>query len=195
MRIFAVIICVFALTGCVSAVLSGATSTVTTVAQERSVGEAVDDLGILIEIKHFYTQTDVNDLLYNVGVHVNEGRVLLTGAVNLPFTSMEAVRLAWQAKGVREVINEIQVDDQDNIVDYAKDIAIETQIKTRALFAQGVMSINYTFEVVNGVAYVFGIAQDKTELDKVLYIASTTQGVSQVVSHVRMKDDITRQGL
>ena len=42
-------------------------------------------------------------------VEVHEGRVLLAGQVEHPAMRVEAVRLAWQVDGVREVIDEIQV--------------------------------------------------------------------------------------
>lgn len=191
-RILVVCLAPLLLGGCIAALLAGGTETAVVVAQERSVGGAVDDAGILIQIKNLYAKTDFKDLLVNVEVKSVEGRVLLTGNVDKTETQIEAVRLAWQVDGVREVINEIQVNDKSGIWNYARDVWISTQIRTRLVLEKGVRSINYSVITVNQVVYLTGIAQDRKELDKVTYIASTTNYVQRVVSYVRLKTDVKR---
>ena len=44
--------------GCVPLVLGGATETAVVAAQERSVGNAIDDAAIVIKIKNLYAQQD-----------------------------------------------------------------------------------------------------------------------------------------
>ena len=184
-----------ALGGCIPALIAGGTETAVVVAQERSVGGAVDDAGILLAIKKRFARQDYKDLLANVEVKSVEGRVLLTGNVDKPDSQIEAVRLAWQVEGVKEVINEIQINDQAGIWNYTRDVWISTQIRSRMVLEKGVRSINYSIITVNQVVYVMGIAQDQKELDKVTTIASTTNYVQRVVSYVRMKDDPRRTGL
>jgi osmotically-inducible protein OsmY len=181
--------------GCAAIALTGAAKTAVTAAEERSAGEALDDTGILLEIKHYFVQNDTNDLLVNVGVHVHEGRVLLTGNVKAADTTLHAVRFSWQAEGVREVINEIQVNQKSDFKNYARDVWIEKRIQAQLLLTKGIRSINYTVEVINDVVYLFGIAQDQRELDTVINIASTTSYVQKVISHVRMKDHPSRTAL
>jgi osmotically-inducible protein OsmY len=177
------------LSGCVGLAATGASSLGVAAAEERSMGTIVDDKTIYAEITHLFLQSDVNDLLTNVDVRVNEGRILLTGVTPKPETAVEAVRLAWLAQGVREVINEIRTGTQNNTASYARDQWIETQIEARLLATKGVMSINYTVEVVEGVVYLLGIAQNQQELKNVTHIASLTKGVRRVVSYVRLKTD------
>jgi osmotically-inducible protein OsmY len=174
-------------------VTAGATTGGVVAAQERSAGNAVDDAGIKLTLDNLYFNRDINDLFKNVSVHVTEGRVLLTGDVDRPETKIEAVRLAWKATGVKEVIDEVQVNDKAGIVDYARDTWIDTQIRSRLLFEKNLRSVNYNIETVNGVVYLLGIAQDQEELNKATYIASTTKYVKQVVSHVILKDDPRRR--
>lgn len=182
------------LSSCVpAAVTAGATTAGVVAAQERSTGNAFDDTGIKLTLNNLYFNRDINDLFKNVNIHVSEGRVLLTGAVDKPETKVEAVRLAWRAKGVREVIDEIQVNDQTGIADYARDTWISAQIRSRLLFEKNLRSINYNVETVNGVVYLLGIAQDQEELRKATYIASTTKYVKQVISHVILKNDPRRK--
>lgn len=176
------------LTGCNELVGSGATGVGVAAAEERSLGTIIDDKTIYADITHRFIKSDVNDLLVNVDVRVNEGRVLLAGITPKHETSVEAVRLAWQATGVREVINEIKTGDGANAQGFANDSLIASQIKTRLLFTKGIMSINYTVEVVDGVVYLLGIAQNTEELRNVAYISSITKGVRSVKSYVRLKD-------
>lgn len=180
------------LTGCITAATTVVTESAVVVAQERSVGDAIDDAGILVSIKHLFLQKDVNDLFANVEVKSIEGRVLLTGNVDLPQTQVEAVRLTWTVPGVREVINEIQINDQSGIWNYAQDVWVSAQVRGRLLLEKGVSSVNYSVITVNRTVYLMGIAQDKTELEKVAYLASITKHVQKVVSYVRLKTDPSR---
>lgn len=175
------------LSGCAGAVVGGAAATGYTAMQERTVGEAVDDTVIETRISHELLQEDVDNLFRKVEVDVIQGRVHLTGAVPKPEHRAKAVQLAWKAPGVKEVINEIQVNDKSGLGDYTKDVWISSQVRTRLLLEKGVRSANYNVETVNGVVYLMGIAQDRRELAKVTTIARRVKGVRQVVSHVRMK--------
>ena len=194
-KTYAVISLIFAAisaSGCIPLLVGAGTETAVVVAQERSVGNAMDDASILIQLKNLYAKQDYKDLLANVEIKVVEGRVLLTGNVDKPDSQIEAVRLAWTVGGVKEVINEIQINDKAGFANYARDLWISTQIKSRLIFAKDIRSINYSLITVNQVVYLMGIAQNQVELDKATYIASTTNYVQRVVSYVRMKDDPRR---
>ena len=175
------------LSGCVEFLVGAAATTGLAVAEERSVGDAVDDLTIRTELNHLFFHDDIK-LYQNVSFSVIEGRVLLKGSVATPEDRVRALRLAWQADGVREIINEIQVSDESGLLDYARDTWISTQLKARLLLDGGVLSINYSIETVNGTIYVIGIAQDEAELKRVTDHARDIEDVRRVVSHVVFKD-------
>lgn len=179
------------LSGCGSLIVGAATTGGAVAVQERSIGDAVDDLTIRAELNQLFFEDNV-DLLQSVSFNVIEGRVLLKGAVKKQEDRIHALELAWKASGVREVINEIQVTDQGGIVNYARDTWISTQLRAEILFDKDVLSINYNLETVNGVIYLVGIAQDQAELDKVVDHARRIENVKQVVSHVVMRDDPRR---
>lgn len=181
------------ISACVPVLVAGGSETAAVVAQERSVGNAVDDAGILIKIKAAFADKDYKDLLANVEIKVVEGQVLLTGNVDKPESQVEAVRLAWTVKGVKEVINEIQINDKSGFWNYTRDVWISTQIRARLIATKGVRSINYSVITVNQTVYIMGIAQDQSELDKVTYVCSTTNYVQHVVSYARLKDDPRRK--
>ena len=192
-KIISILALALTISGCVPLLIAGGSETAAVVAQERSVGNAMDDAGILIQLKKQFAGKDYKDLLANVEVKVVEGQVLLTGNVDKPETKIEAVRIAWDITGVREVIDEIQINDKSGFWNYTRDVWISTQIRARLIATKGIRSINYSVITVNQVVYVMGIAIDQSELDKVTYIASTTSYVQRVVSYARLKNDPRRK--
>ena len=179
------------LSGCTELIVGTAATTGVAIAEERSVGDAVDDLTIRAELNHLFFQDDV-ELYRNVSFSVFEGRVLLKGSVTTLDARIHALRVAWQAAGVREVINELQVSDEGGVLDYARDTWISAQLKGRLLVDGDVLSINYSVETVNGTVYLIGIAQDEEELVRVIEHARGIEDVKRVVSHVVVKDDRRR---
>jgi len=179
------------LSACAELLIGAAATTGVAIAEERSVGDAVDDLTIRAELNHLFFRDDV-ELFRDVSFSVVEGRVLLKGTVPTPENRIHALRLAWRAAGVREVINEIQVADDSGILDYARDTWISAQLKAKLLVDGDVLSINYGVETVNGTVYLLGIAQDEAELARVTEHARGIEDVKRVVSHVVMKDDRRR---
>ena len=180
------------LSGCGSLFIGAVATGGAAAVEERSIGNVVDDLTIRAELNQLFFKDNI-DLLQSVSFSVIEGRVLLKGSVKTQEDRIRGLELAWQASGVREVINEIQVTDQGGIVNYARDTWISTQLKAEILFDKDILSINYNVETINGIIYVVGIAQDQAELDKVVDHARRIENVKQVVSHVVMKDDPRRE--
>ena len=181
-----------ALNGCVALGLAAGGEAGVTAAQERSAGNKVDDAGIFLRIKNAFAHYSTNDIFANVEVKVVEGRVLLTGNVEKPESKIEAVRLTWTVNGVRELHDEISVNDQTGIGNYLQDAWISNNIRARLLAEKGVRSINYSVITTNQVVYLMGIAQDQAELNKVTHISSTAKNVQRVVSYVLMRDDTRR---
>jgi osmotically-inducible protein OsmY len=180
-----------ALQGCVAAAVGAGATAGVAASQERGLKGATSDTGIRAEINHYWLQKD-EKLFLNCNLQIHEGRVLVTGAVKDADTRAEAIQLAWKAKGVREVINEIEVTNEGGVGAYARDTAIVTELRSRLLFAKDIDSVNYSIESVNGVVYMLGVAQSQAELDKALNIARNVNYVRRVVSHVLLKDDPRR---
>jgi len=175
----------------VTAVVGAGATVGVAAAEERGLDGAIDDTKIRAEINDLWFQHDA-DMYRKVEMTVNEGRVMLTGAVQKPEFRVDAVRLAWQAAGVRQVIDEIQVTDQGGVIDYSKDVVIANNLRSRLMFDQHIKNVNYTVDVVNGVVYLMGIAQDDAELDRVIAHARDIGNVKRVVSHVLLKTDVSR---
>lgn len=186
-----------ALNGCPGfSVATTAGSAAYAVVDERSMGEIVDDGVIRTQILHKFFQQDMNDMFANVEVDVTEGRVLLTGEVDHEETMVEAVRMTWEIRGVREVINEIHpTDSHYTFAQRSSDAWITTQAKSKLLAEKYVRSVNYSVETVNGVIYLMGIAQSEEELKRATNVVSRVRGVKRVASYVRLKESVYRKGL
>lgn len=174
------------LSGCIPVIGAAATTTGVWTAQERTVGSAIDDKTIWTAIKDVYFRSPDNQILSGVNVEVIQGRVLLSGSVDHEESMLKAVELAWKAKGVKEVINEIQIR-QKSFGNFALDSWVTTQVKSKLLVNEHVRSVNYHVETVNGIVYLFGIAKTQKELDVAAKIASTVPNVKKVVSHIQVE--------
>lgn len=185
------------LQSCLPTVVTAATKTGVTVAQERSFGDAIDDATINSKINSAMLQEDVNNLFVKINVKVTEGSVLLTGTVKDPDARARAAQIAWDQKGVKEVINEIKVSSESlklsDVTDYSKDTWITTQIKSKLLLNKDVKSVNYSIDTINGVVYMTGVAQDQQELNTVTQLVGSVSYVKKVVNYVRIKGSKLRE--
>jgi len=174
------------LTACFGIVGATVTETGVSVAEQRTFGSKVDDNVIYAEISKLYLEKDVDNLLVNVTPDVHNQRVMLTGDVKTEEIAQNAVAIAWQAKNVKEVINELNINPGGTLWDSAQDELIQTNLEARYLTTKGVWVINYSINVVRGTVYLLGVVHNRAELDKVLEIARTTKGVKKVVAHLKI---------
>ena len=156
--------------------------------EERRLADTLSDVAIEAEITHLWFQED-HELLQRLDMTVREGRVLLTGLANNQDMRVDAVRLAWQPAEVREVINEIEIEDQESLVSFARDQWISMQMRGRMILDPEILSINFTIDAVAGTVYIMGIAQSPLELERVLDHARDLAYVSRVLHFVRIKSD------
>lgn len=182
------------LSGCAATVVGAGATAGVAAAEERGLGGAVDDLKIRTQINNLWFQKDV-EMYRKVNLNISEGRVMLTGVVTTEQARADAVRLSWQAEGVKEVYNEIQVVKVgESGWDEANDLWIQQKLKTRLLTDSEVKNINYTIDVTDSVVYLLGIAQSSAELDRVIAHARDTSGVKRVINHVVLRSDPRRNG-
>jgi osmotically-inducible protein OsmY len=157
-------------------------------AQEGGIKSATTDAAIRVQITDLWLKHSV-DMYRRLSFTVKEGRVLITGAVPDPDMRVDAIRLAWQADGVRQVINEVTIEKGGGVTGYVKDSWITANLKSRLMFDKYIQSINYTIDTVNGTVYLMGIAQDSKELERALNHARNTKYVKNVVSYVRLRGE------
>ena len=178
----------FALSGCAGAVIGVGSAAVAASTTEKGISTSVSDGMIFTKLHDKFIQTDAS-LSTGVDVTVNDGAVLLTGKVKTPEEKVLATRLAWEIKGVREVVNEIQVTDKSSIKDVAKDLAASAQLRGKLIADNDISSLNYSIDVVNGTVYLSGVANNATEMNRVVAHAQELRFAQQVVNYIIIEAD------
>ncbi len=183
----ALLLLALAASGCtpIGAGLAVGGATGTAAAREGGIKASLEDARISATIHDLWLKHDA-EMFIKVGMTVDQGRVLLTGVVQKPEHRVEAVRLAWQAQGVRQVINEIKVANSEGIKGWARDVWISGRLRASILFDKNIQGVNYSIDTVQSIVYLMGVAQDQVELNKVMSYARTVPYVKQVVSYVKL---------
>ena len=185
--IFLVII--LTLTNCSAPVATGVAAKAVTVSNsDRSIGEYVDDVLIKTILKNSYFDQS-EKIFFSVDVEVSQGRVLLTGTVDNIDLRIEATRIAWGVKGVKTVINEIQISQSDSIFNFADDLVISTKVLAKLMLDEEINSLNYNIETVNKIVYIIGISNSKEEKQKAINLSKEVFGVEEVIDYITIKSE------
>lgn len=152
---------------------------------ERNLVRSVKDVnaGRVIEAR----MTRALDFkLKGVDVEVAEGIVLLSGNVPTQTDKIEAARIAWSARGIEQVGNEILIQGKQSFLRNTKDGILEKAVRTRMTADKYVKARNFNIETHDGIVYVMGVARTSAELKRAAEIAATTRGAKQVISYARV---------
>ena len=174
--------------GCAPAVIGIGTAAVAASSTEKGLSTSVADGLIFTKIQDNFLKTDAS-LPTTVDVTVNDSAVLLTGKVKTPEEKVLATKLTWEVRGVREVVNEIQVIDKSSIKDIAKDLAASAQLRGKLIADNSVSSLNFSIDVVNGTVYLSGVAADAEEMNRVVSHARELRFAQQVVNYITLRTD------
>ncbi len=159
--------------------------------REGGVKGSASDFRIRSQINDLWFKSNVK-MFSKLNLSIDQGRVLITGVVQDPAHRVEAVRLAWQPRGVKQVINEIRVADTDGLSEYVSDTWITTKLRSKMLIDRDIQSINYSIDTVQGIVYLMGVARSQDELDHTIDVARGVNGVKQVISYVKLTGEPVR---
>jgi len=154
--------------------------------EERGLDGATTDFGLKADVLAKWADanlsytTDLTVILY-------DRRALITGAVETETQRAEAIRLVWQTEGIEDVYNEIQLQKEWSLQDFAHDTWIGTKLAARTTFDSQILDSNYKTEVEGGTLYIIGLAQSQGELNRFIAHAKSLSYVRKIVSHVRIK--------
>ncbi len=154
---------------------------------ERSFVRSVKDVnaGRVIEAR----MTRALDFkLKGIDVEVAEGIVLLSGNVPTQQDKIEAARIAWSARGIQQVGNEVLIKGKQSFMRNTKDGILEKTVRARLTADKLVKARNYNVETHDGIVYLMGVARTDRELKRAAEIAATTRGTRQVISYARIAD-------
>ena len=185
---FLLISSALALSGCVNAAIGIGTAAVAASTTEKGLSTSVSDSVIQAKLSDSFIQTS-QSLFLNVETTVNNGSVLLTGKLKTQEEKITATRLSWEIRGVREVINEIQLSGTSSLKSSAKDLAASAQLRAALIRDPEISSLNFSIDVVNGIVYLSGVAENEQERERVVAHAQELRFAKQVVSYIILAYD------
>ena len=180
---FLLISSALALSGCVNAAIGIGTAAVAASTTEKGLSTSVSDSVIQAKLSESFLQTS-QSIFLKVETSVNDGSVLLTGKLKTQEEKITATRLSWEIRGVREVINEIQLSDASSFKSSAKDLAASAQLRAALIRDANISSLNFSVDVVNGIVYLSGVAKNEEERERVVAHAQELRFAKQVVSYI-----------
>jgi len=173
--------------GCVVAAVGAAGAVGLTAAQDRTMGEALDDITAGTQIKTKLL-TENSEKFMEVDVKAVNGLILLSGRVNYPEDRTRAEGIAWSAALTRDVANEIKIEPPGGFMANLSDEVVTNRVRARLIGSKTVKSVNFHIETYDGVVYLMGTARTAKELRQAAEEASVVSGVKQVVSYVRIHE-------
>ena len=185
---FMLLLSSFALTSCIETAVGLGTAAVAASTTEKGFSTSVSDTVIEAKLTDKFIKNDAS-LVTGVESSVSNGAVLMTGRLDTQDKKILATRLAWEIKGVKEVINEIQVISEKSIKTTAKDLAASAQLRAALIGDQEISSLNYSIDVVNGIVYLSGVAANEKERERVITHAQSLRFAKKVVNYIILSTD------
>ncbi len=185
---FMLLLSSFVLTSCIETAVGLGTAAVAASTTEKGFSTSVSDTVIEAKLTDKFIKNDAS-LVTGVESSVSNGAVLMTGKLDTQDQKILATRLAWEIKGVKEVINEIQIVNDKSIKTTAKDLAASAQLRAALIGDQEISSLNYSIDVVNGIVYLSGVAANEKERERVITHAQALRFAKKVVNYIILSTD------
>jgi osmotically-inducible protein OsmY len=174
-----------ATSGCMTAAIGTAASVGVYAAQDRTIGEGIDDANASNQVKMRLLAAD-RVAFAEVDVEVANGNLLLSGATPTAEHRQAAETIARSVGTIDNVFNEIFIGPRSGLVRSAQDELITAQIRARLTASPAVRAININIETFHGNVYLMGTARTEQELQRAAEIASIVGGVRRVVSFMQV---------
>ena len=173
-------------------VLGAGARTGLALAEDRPVEEIWGDTLLKVTINKKLLETSFSETFWSLNTTIFEGRVLITGNVKNTTLRDQVSQIVWGVKGVREVLNEIEIQETNNVTQIARDKFIQTSLQARMLGDKIVSDINYKMIAHNNALYIIGVAQSQAELEKVVAHARAIRYVKRFVNYIWLADNPSR---
>lgn len=143
----------------------------------RMAGEQSDDARIKGRVgRRLAADPEVER--FDIDVDVLDGVVTLRGEVDDRRSAEEAVRIAQHTEGVKQVVDQLQIEVDDD--DGDGDLGIRASVGTKLLADPDVRRVNIDVDVINGVVYLSGVVHDDEAKAAAERIATNVDGVIRV---------------
>jgi osmotically-inducible protein OsmY len=166
------------LSGCATALFTGAGAGVLMADDRRTSGTYVTDESI--ELKTSYRFSEQAPASAHVSFTSYNRRLLITGQAPTEAVKNSATEIARQHPDVREVINEVTIGDAASLSTRTNDGYLTAKVKTRLLDDKRISANHVKVVTENGVVYLMGLVK-REESQAAAEIAARTGGVNRVV--------------
>jgi len=169
------------LSGCASVIDSTTSEPINDNRGSRTAGQFIDDetaeVTIAVNLKKASSELKAS----NLNVKVYNGVVLIAGQVPSDEARQIAEKVATQHRGVKRVINQLEIAGKATVISEINDLTISTQIKALVLRNLGRDVYQRTLITTeNSIVYVMGFVT-KTEAAALENTVSTVRGVKRIV--------------
>lgn len=159
-----------------------------------AVGCSATDSGVTTKVK-LKMAGDEAVKAYQIDVDTKDGVVTLTGNIDSQEAKDRALLLARETKGVRDVVDMIEVRTSDlsgsapsggdrTVGETIDDAGITMRVKSKLLDDPIVKGLRIDVDTKNGVVYLTGAVKSETEKQKAIELASQTKGVKEVKANL-----------
>lgn len=183
-RLLFLIFCVSILSGCVETVVVGTVAAGAVMLSDGGVFDLSQDSRIETSIKKSFKKDGDKDEYKHININVYNAKVMLTGYVNDSIYKTKATQKARGTKPGIEVVDEIMIFAPNYKSGSVNDSFISSQISLKMKATNGIVSGNYEYNVVDGIVFIIGRAENRKELQKVTDLISRIKGVKKVVSYI-----------
>ena len=190
-----ILICLLSLllTGCIGVSSTGVFGTGVSIALDpRSLGTQIDDSVMHKNITARLILIDKKYLL-SIKTKVLDGRIFLTGKVDIPEEKLQVTKLAWETKGVRSVRNDLAIKEEFNFKQSAKDLLITSQLRTALIFNKQIKATNYQIDTYKKKIFIYGISLTVEERKEVIKEAKEILDVVDVIASIVLVKDLRIQ--
>ncbi len=189
-KIFINLFLLLLLSSCIGSSSTGVFGTGVTIAMDpRTLGTQIDDSIMDKSLDAKLLSTNKNYLL-NVKTKVLDGRIFITGKVDAPEEKLKITKLAWEIKGARSVKNDLQIKEEFNFKQSAKDILITSQLRSAIIFNKKIKAVNYNIDTYKKKIYIYGIAATNQEKDAVIKEAKAILDVEDVITSILLMENL-----
>ncbi len=159
----------------------------TACATNRPADEQLDD-GVISSRVDAKLTSDPQINPFNIDVDVIDGVVTLRGEVTDPNAREEAEKLARDTRGVRRVVNNIQVDGSRTGGERVSDAWIVTKIKSKLTADPELNPLNIDVDSRQGVVILSGKVKNEAHRRHAEELAKDTEGVKEVRNELTIRD-------
>jgi hyperosmotically inducible protein len=155
-------------------------------ATTRPVDQQIDDSNVTADLGTKYAFDSEIDR-YRIDIDTLEGIVTLRGSVADAEQRVDAERIARSTKGVRDVVNKLDVDPEPRTAKASfEDSWIAVMIDSKMTGDPEVKSRNVDVDVYEGVVTLSGIVETQTARAETEDLAKSVDGVLKVVNELQV---------